>query len=181
MVANRKADFFRDVRLEELRSPPAMIGANDFLHHVMQQARQNNFLRHAVLHRQVRALQNMVGRVHEPQLKEIVECGIGRHRRKSSHIFAGARNVHETHAFAVFTGFDLRFDFRDGRIFLRLDLVPCGISGFRAVQFRHHVRFQRVRSRFGVHPACGFRPAKTIEKSFSVNFHKATSNKTVAP
>ena len=87
MVANGETDFFRDVGLEELRAPPAVIGANDFLHHVVKQARKNDFFRHAVLHRQVRALQDVVGRVHESQFEEIVECGIGRHRRKSSYIF----------------------------------------------------------------------------------------------
>ncbi len=72
MVANGKADFFRNVRLEELRSPPAVVGANNFLHHVVKQAGENNFLLHAVLHRQVCALQDVVGRIHESQLEKII-------------------------------------------------------------------------------------------------------------
>ncbi len=141
----------------------------------MQQTCKNNFFLHAVFHGEVGALQDVFGSVHETQPEKIVEGGFVRHWLQHFYVFAGARHIEESGAFAVFPLFDLRLDFGDRGIFLGLVPVPRRVACFRPVQFGHHVGFEGIGFRLGVHAADGFGPAETVKKFLLINLHGTSS------
>src|SRR5262245_26995687 len=85
MVANGERNFLRNVRLKHVRAPPTVVYANQLLGNIVQQARQDDFFRHAIFASEVGALQNMVGGVMKAQPEEIFKRWLFRHRLQSLH------------------------------------------------------------------------------------------------
>ena len=102
--------------------------------------------------------------VHEPQPEVILQRGIGGHRRKSFHIFAGARHDQKARPCAILTRFDLRLDFRRRRIYFRQ-------SPAFARSIRPSCDSERVRARLGVHALHAVCAAQAVEKRLAIDLH----------
>src|SRR4029453_9069117 len=71
MVADGKRRLLRNIRLEELSAPPAVIDLDQLLNDIVEQAGQYDLFRHAGLHRTIGALQHVIGSAIESQLEEV--------------------------------------------------------------------------------------------------------------
>ena len=83
MIADRPARFLVDVGLDELRRPVAVVAADEAGDpDVVNEAREHELLRQAVLLRQPRALHHVLSRA-EAQLEEIEQGRLVRHLRQT--------------------------------------------------------------------------------------------------
>jgi hypothetical protein len=164
VVSDPERRFLRDVGLEQLRSPPTVIGFHQRLRAVVQQAGEDDFLGHARLEGARGALQHVIGRS-ETQAEEVLERWVLRHRLELAHV-AARIDEHIAGAAPIVARFDLCFELGDGWKFWR------GALGFGLlVQLVFHPVFQRVCLGLGIHQADGSGASKTGDEGATINLH----------
>ena len=165
VIADRERRLLRDVGLEQLRAPPAVIRLDQVEHAVVQQAGEDDLLGHAGLHRARRALQHVIGR-REAEPEEILERRILRHRLELLDVAASGYEQ-AAGAAAIVARFDLRFDLGDGRELLALALD----GGDLLVELFFHPVLEGVGLGLGVHQADGGRATKTGDERSAIYLH----------
>src|SRR4029453_5300641 len=77
MVPDGKRGLLRNIRLEELSAPPAVIDLDQPPKQAVKRAGQYDLFRHAGLHRTIGTLQHVVGSAIESQLEEVQQRRVG--------------------------------------------------------------------------------------------------------
>ena len=116
-----------------------MIDLDQFLHGVVQQAGQDDFLGHAVFHSVIGALQAVVGGGVETQLEEIDQGGLVGQWRAALHI-AGTGDEQIANAAAGGAGLDLGFNLVAVGNFFGVP-APSLIGN---VELKRHVVLERI-------------------------------------
>ena len=138
-----------------------MIDFDEGVDRVVKQTREDDFLRHAGLHRAVRALKNVIRGLLHPQVEKIQERRLRGHGLELFDLTVRLRCEEQiADASTVASRFDLRFDFGRFRKFLRGEL-------------RHHVRLERFSLRLRTHQLYGGGAAEAGDKMPAINLdHK---------
>ena len=107
MLANRPADFLAHVGFYELRAPIAMVRANQSaIRNVVQQTRQYHLFIEAGLHREFRALQQMIAtKFRKAKAKKIQQLRLVRHLRQQGIV------THHEHRIGTELRHEFGFDF----------------------------------------------------------------------
>jgi hypothetical protein len=142
-----------------------VIRLDEIVDRIVQQAGENDFLRHPRFHRACRALQHVVGGS-KPQPEEILERRTRRHRLE---LFDVAARVDQQVAgsAAVVPRLDLRLEFGHSRILLGRALL----HGNGLIQLFLHVVFECVRLGLGIHGRDGGRTAETRDEGSAIDLH----------
>ena len=145
-----------------------MIGLDQGLRAVVQQAGEDDLLRHAGLQRARRALQHVIGG-REAEAEEVLQRRILRHRLEPLDVAASV-DEEAAGAAAVVARFDLRFELGDGREF---SAGACG--GDLLVELFFHVVLERVGLGFGIHQADGGSATKAGDEGSAINLHGSST------
>src|SRR5882724_10861109 len=92
MIPDGERDLFRDVGLEQLRCPPAMVGFHQRLPQIVQQTSKRDLFRESRRKRFVRALQNVRGR-RKSKLEKIEQGRLCRHWRQARNVLRLVRQA----------------------------------------------------------------------------------------